>query len=143
MIFTYVPAIALLFSGFALVLIGELLFATVAVVAPPVFTVFAKRINSRALWRNPLVRQPAEAVVGPAALRMSNPNATTEWNWQSFGRAVETQRSFVLLGRPFTGPGKRTQLFCYLPKGALPDPAEAAPPPRPPRPGPPGGVRAR
>lgn len=33
-------------------------------------------------------------------------------------------RSFVLIGRPFAGPGKRTQLFCYLPKAALPDPAE-------------------
>ena len=57
---------------------------------------------------------------------MSSPTATTEWKWESFARAVETQRSFVLLGRPFAGPGKRTQLFCYLPKAALPHPAEAA-----------------
>jgi hypothetical protein len=125
-IFTYIPAIALLLLTFALVLVGELLFATVAVVGAVLLTVFAKRINNRAVWRNPLVRLPAEAVVGPYALRMSSPNATTEWNWQSFSRAVETQRSFVLLGRPFTGPGKRTQLFCYLPKAALQHPAEAA-----------------
>jgi hypothetical protein len=123
--FTYIPAVALLLFTFALVLIGELLFATVTVVAAVVFTLFATRVNNRAVWRNPMVRLPAEAVVGPYALRMSSPNATTEWNWQSFSRAVETQRSFVLLGRPFAGPGKRTQLFCYLPKAALAHPSEA------------------
>jgi hypothetical protein len=124
-IFTYIPALALLLVSFALILVGELLFATVAVVAAVVFTVFATRINNRAVWRNPLVRQPAEAVVGPYALRMSNPTATTEWKWESFSRAVETPRSFVLLGRPFAGAGKRTQLFCYLPKAALAVPADA------------------
>lgn len=123
-VFTYIPALALLLFSFTLILVGELLFATATVVAAVVFTVFATRINNRAVWRNPLVRQPAEAVVGPGALRMSSPNATTEWTWESFSRAVETPRSFVLIGRPFAGPGKRTQLFCYLPKAALPDPAE-------------------
>jgi hypothetical protein len=124
-IFTYVPALALVLLAFALALVDELLFATVAVLAAVVLTLFAKRINNRAVWRNPLVRQPAEAVVGPYALRMSSPTATTDWRWESFSRAVETPRSFVLLGRPFAGPGKRTQLFCYLPKAALPHPAEA------------------
>ncbi len=125
-IFTYVPAIALLLFTFALVLIGELLLATVTVVAAVVFALFATRINNRAVWRNPMVRLPAEAIVGPYALRMSSPDATTDWKWESFSRAVETPRSFVLLGRPFAGPGKRTQLFCYLPKAALAHPAEAA-----------------
>ena len=124
LIFTYVPALALLLFSFALILLDELLLATVAVIAAVVLTVLATRINNRAVWRNPLVRQPAEAVVGPAALRMSSPNATTEWKWESFSRAVETPRSFVLIGSPFAGPGKRTQLFCYLPKAALPHPAE-------------------
>jgi YcxB-like protein len=126
LIFTYIPALALLLFAVTLLLVGELLFATVAVIAAVVLTLFATRINNRAVWRNPLVRLPAEALVGPYALRMSSPNATTEWKWESFSRAVETPRSFVLLGRPFAGPGKRTQLFCYLPKAALQHPAEAA-----------------
>lgn len=103
----------------------ESLYAAVAAVAAGVFAVFATRITNRAVWRNPLVRLPAEAVVGPDVLRMSSPTATTEWKWESFSRAVETPRSFVLLGRPFAGPGKRTQLFCYLPKAGLPHPAVA------------------
>ncbi|HST67692.1 MAG TPA: YcxB family protein [Mycobacteriales bacterium] len=125
LIFTYFPAFALLLLAAALILVDQPLFAAVTAAGAAVFAVFANRINNRAVWRNPLVRQPAEAVVGPDALRMSSPTATTEWKWVSFSRAVETPRSFVLLGRPFAGPGKRNLMFCYLPKAALAHPAEA------------------
>jgi hypothetical protein len=89
-----------------------------------VFVLLGNRITTRAVWRNPLVRQPVEAVVTPQALRMTGPNATTDWRWQSFTRAVETERSFVLLSNPDGPAGRKAQLFCYLPKAAAPHPME-------------------
>jgi len=106
-----------------MLLTGQLIVATVAALAAVLLALFGTRITDRAVWRNPLVRRPVEAVAGLEGLRMSSPNATTDWRWSTFDRAVETPRSFVLLAAR-VGKAKHTPLFCYLPKSAAPHPVE-------------------
>ena len=63
-------------------------------------------------------------MVSLSGLRMSNSTATTEWRWPTFSHAIETPRSFVLIGTRQPGTRNGTRLFSYLPKAALPHPAE-------------------
>jgi hypothetical protein len=124
--YPYVLAGLFLLVGFCCLLIGMPLPALCAALGAVAMVLLFRRAMARALWKNPLLRQPQEAVVSPAALRMSNPTATTEWRWGTFSHAVETPRCFVLIGQRAPGAARGARLFSYLPKGALPHPAEVA-----------------
>jgi hypothetical protein len=123
--YPYVMAGLFLFVGLACLVIGLLVPALLTAVGAVVLVLVYQRATSRNLWKNPLVRRPQEAVVSTFALRMSNTTASTQWQWPTFSHAVETPRSFVLIGARVPGEGRSgTRLFSYLPKGALPHPAE-------------------
>ena len=120
-VFPYLGAVAALVLAVGLAVIGLPAVGAGVGVAAVLLAVFGVRLTNRAIWRNPMLRRPAEAAAGPAGLRVSIPTATTDWQWQSFTRAVETGRSFVLIGR---ATGRRSSLFTYLPKRAAAGPAE-------------------
>jgi hypothetical protein len=123
--YPYVMAGAFLLVGLGCFLIGLVLPALFTALGAVAMVLVFKRALSRNLWKNPLVREPQEAVVSWSALRMSNRTASTEWRWPTFSHAVETPRSFVLIGQRSPGsPRTSTRLFSYLPKGALPHPVE-------------------
>jgi hypothetical protein len=122
--YPYVMAGLFLLVGFVALLAGLLLTAVLTAFGAVVMVLVFKRARARALWKNPLLRYPQEAVVSLAGLRMSNETATTEWRWLTFSHAVETPRSFVLIGARQPGAHRSTRLFSYLPKDALPHPAE-------------------
>lgn len=118
-------AVVLAVVGAVHIAIGAWWTAGAVLVLIPV-TMFAHRpVTRRTLWRSlPLARQPVEVVVAPDELRWTSSGVgsyTSSWQWSSFWYAVETERLFVLVGRP--GERKRETLTSYLPKRAVADPA--------------------
>jgi hypothetical protein len=124
--YQYVMAGLFLLVGVACLLIGLLLPALLTALGAIALVLVFKRATAGNLWRNALVRLPQEAVVSVGGLRMANATASTEWHWPTFSHAVETPRSFVLIGVRQPGAARSARLFSYLPKGALPHPAEVA-----------------
>jgi hypothetical protein len=102
--------------------------AVPALLLVPVVLLAYAPLNRWALWRAmPLARQPVEVVVAPAELRWTSHGTgsyTSSWQWSSFWSALETERLFVVLGRP--GARKSETLTSYLPKRALGGPAGEA-----------------
>jgi hypothetical protein len=117
----YLGALVMLALGALLLWAGLLVAATIAALGAVFLVLVGTRAQARAAWRNPLLRQPAAATVGPDALTLSSTGAaaySTTWQWSAFDRLVETERLFVLLGRPSRG---RALLATYLPKRAAAD----------------------
>jgi YcxB-like protein len=122
--FPYVMAGVCLLIGLSGFLLGQLTITVIASVGAVLMALFGRRLMNRSVWKNPLVREPREAVATPSGLRVWTRTATTELHWPAFSHAVETNRSFVLIGPRQPGAGRSTQLIYFLPKTALPHPVE-------------------
>jgi len=123
--FPYLMAGVFLLVGLSGFLLDELAITVGGAVGAVVAALFGRRLMHRNLWKNPLVREPREAVATPSGLRVWTRTATSDLHWPAFSHAVETDRSFVLVGPRLPGAARSARLLYFLPKAALPHPAEA------------------